>query len=564
MKKYYLLFIGLIIVGCSDAPEPVSLQKELKPYDSVQKSCLAFAKDESVKMKFIQPECTNFLNSLKVTNDALKVKKGYRNDPRYFKAKNDYNAANKRIKKQHRHLNLVLKSKAYDAIDTDDLTTFTKIVNFPLLPMNIHYYNYMNKHYNTFKKNRKYNRFKSTYADKQYALGYTLVNKGRFTQGLNKLSLSAEMGNIKAARLCGNVYYDLYPEHSLSCYLKAVEDGDTESEYNVARLYEDDKESKKAFLWYKKAAKHGNYMAEYKMYEFYKEGEGTLQDSQKSQEWLNKSAKSGYPKAQYAYGMKLMAKNKNSEAIKYLRAAADKGEMNAFYPLGKLYFAKKEYKQSYKMLSQADANADSMYKLGYLKEHGKGTSRSYYSAYDFYKKSEKLGKKSARNDVYRMAKAKKRLKSKARKQEQHQAVVSQKQVKYNRERSRLASLEDERIRKHRANKAKEANRLKIQACGNEPTDATLRRSGTRVHLKGNVVHWLGKNAFVIKVNGEEYYIKDSGDEARVNKGDSVNIVAKTTGKREIVRGLKRSIFEEADESAIAKAYALNFTGVCPY
>jgi tetratricopeptide (TPR) repeat protein len=262
--------------------------------------------------------------------------------------------------------------------------------------------------------------------------------------------------------------------------------------------------------------------------------------------------------------MKLMEKNKNNEAIKYLRAAADKGEVEAFYPLGKLYFAKKEYKQAYRMLSQADASADSMYKLGYLKEHGKGTSRSYYSAYDFYKKSAKLGKKSAKNDAYRMAKAKKRLKSKARKKEQYQAVANKEQVQHNRERQRLASLEDQRIRQQRADKTKEANRLKIQACGNEPMDSVLRKSGTRVHLQGKVVHWLGKSAFVVKVHGEEYYIKDSDDEARVNKGDYVNIVAKATGKREIVRGLNRSIFDEADESAIAKAYALNFTGVCPY
>ena len=98
----------------------------------------------------------------------------------------------------------------------------------------------------------------------------------------------------------------------------------------------------------------------------------------------------------------------------------------------------------------------------------------------------------------------------------------------------------------------------------EPTDSALRSAGKRIHLQGKVVHWLGKNAFVVNVHGQEYYIKDSDDEARVNKGDSVNIFAETTGKREIVRGLKRNIFEEADESAIAKAYALNFNGVCPY
>jgi len=564
MKKYYLLFIGLIILGCSDAPEPVSLHKELKAYDSVQKACLSFTKDESAKMMFIHPECTNFLESLEITNSALTTKKGYRNDPRYFKAKNDYNAANKRIRTQHKHMNLVLKSKAYDAIDADDLVTFTKIVNFPLLPMNIHYYNYMGKHLKSFKNNRKYNRFKASYAQKQYEQGYKLVNKGRFTQGLTKLSLSAQMGNIKAARLCGDVYYDLFPKHSLACYLEAVQSGDVESEFNVAKLYEDDKESEKAFVWYKKAAEHGNYMAEYKLYESYKSGTGTLQDSIKSKEWLAQSARNGYPKAQFAYGMSLMEKNKIDEAIKYLRAASNQDEVKAFYPLGKLYFLKKEYKSAYKMLSQADVNADSMYKLGYLKEHGKGTPRSYYSAYDFYKKSEKLGKKSARKDAYRMAKAKKHLKSKARKQEQRQAVVNKEQVKQIRNRKRLARLEDERIRKHSAGKAKEANRLKIRACGNEPIDSVLRSSGTRVHLEGRVVHWLGKNAFIVKANGQEYYIKDSDDEARVNKGDFVNIVAKTTGKREVIRGLKRSIFEEADESAIAKAYALNFTGVCPY
>ena len=564
MKKYYLLFVGLLLVGCNDTAEPISLQKELKPYDSVQKSCIAFEKDESIKMEFIHLECANFLKSLKVTNDALLTKKSYRNDPRYFKAKNDYNAAKKRVRKQHKHLNLVLKSKAYDAIDSDDVLNFTKIVNFPLLPMNIHYYDYMNRHLEQFENNKKYKRFKIKYADKKYASGYTLVNKGKFTQGLIDLSLSAKMGNVKAAKLCGAIYYDLFPKKSRSCYLKAIDAGDKSSEFNVAKLYEDEGEDKKAFSWYKKAADNGNYIAQYKMYIFYKEGKGTLTDSIKAQEWLKKSAKNGYQKAELRYGQYLVTKNKKSEAITYLRAAADKGEVKAYYPLGKLYFDKKQYKESYQMLAQADACADGMYKLGYLKEHGKGTSRSYYSAYDFYKKSEKLGKKSAKNDVYRMSKAKKRLKSRARKREQYQAVQNKTQVKENRERKRLARLEDERLKKHRNDKIKEANRLKIQACGMEPTDSALRSAGKRIHLQGKVVHWLGKNAFVVNVHGQEYYIKDSDDEARVNKGDSVNIFAETTGKREIVRGLKRNIFEEADESAIAKAYALNFNGVCPY
>jgi len=541
-----------------------SLQKELKPYNSIQERCITLKKDESSEMNFIHSECKNFLTSLKVTNNALGTKKGYKNDPRYFKAKNDYNAANKRIQKQHKHLNLILKSKAYDAMDSDDLVTFSKIVDFPYLPMNIHYYNYMNKYLNTFAKTKKYKRFKDKYANQKYARGYKLVNKGKFTQGLTDLSLSAEMGSVKAAKLCGDVYYDLFPEKSRNCYLKAVHGGDTNSEFNVAKLYEDEGKDKEAFFWYKKAAKSGNYIAEYKMYELLKEGKGTLANSIKAKEWLKKSAENGYQKAQYTYGKALVAKNKKSEAIKYLYAAADKGEVKAYYPLGKLYFDKKMYKESYKMLVQADACADGMYKLGYLKEYGKGTSRSYYSAYNFYKKSEELGKRSAKNDVYRMSKAKKRLKSKARKREQYQAVQNKTQIKENRERKRLAHLEDERLRKHRNDKVKEANRLKIQACGMEPTDSALRRVGKRIHLQGKVVHWLGKNAFVVNVHGEEYYIKDSNDEARVNKGDFVNIFAETTGEREIVRGLRRSIFEEADESAIAKAYALNFNGVCPY
>jgi len=564
MKKYHLLLLPLVFTACVDnTPQPVALVKEFRPYNPVQQSCIALSKDtsmnkdETLVFEKVNTECVKFIEVLEGANLAFRNMKLNKNNASYYPAKEKYKKEKKRLRIEYRYLTLILKDQGLDAIENDNLDVFTKIIGFSSHPMNISYYNYMQKYNDVFKDNKKRLRFQKKYANKKYEQGYVLVNKGKYTEGLSDLLVAAKMKHIKAARLCGDVFTDIYPTKSASCYSYAVQSGDKSSLYHLGQYYEEEGDLPEAYAWYEKSANAGNFIAQFKLYELDK-------NQNEKQVWLKKAAQSGYDKAQYQYGMYLIKEGKTTEAKKYLQMAVNQKYSEANYPLGKLYFQDKKYKQAYALLNQADENADSMYMLGYMNEYAKGTSKNYYSASMYYQKAKKLGKKGVQKDINRMAMAKKRLKLRQIKQQEVQAKASVEQIRENRLRREEVAREDRRIKGEWMAKKAEANRLKVQACGAEPTDSSLRREGTRIHLEGKLSHWLGKNSFIINVNGQEYYVTDEDDKARVNKGDFVNFVAVSTGKREITHGLKRSIFEEADEAAIEKAYALDFEGVCPY
>ena len=210
MKKYQLLFLPLLFSACMGTPEPVALEKEFGPYDPVQNSCIKISKIEAPFFEELQLECSRFIEVLEGSNLALKKMKKNKNNASYFSAKEKYKKEKSRLRKQHKHLNLVLKTKGLDAIEADDLDSFTEISNFPSHPMNLSYYKYMQKNIENFKGNKKLLRFENRYAAAKYSSRYELVNRGTYTEGLADLEISAKMKNINAAKLCGDVFKDLY------------------------------------------------------------------------------------------------------------------------------------------------------------------------------------------------------------------------------------------------------------------------------------------------------------------------------------------------------------------
>jgi len=560
MKKYYLLLTTFLFTACMDSAKPVVLDKEYERYGAIQNSCLKIINDETPHCEeehcdVLPLECKEFIQVLDGANEALIKMKKNKENAAFYAAKEKYKKEKNRLKLKHRHLNLLIKNQALDAIEEDDLKQFKELVTFSYHPMNLTYYNYMKKNMPYFEDINKYYHFEKKFASKNYKKGYSLVNRGKYTEGLNHLELASKMKNEKASRLCGDVYTYLYPLKAKECYLRGVEQGDDHMKLLLAMTYENEKNTKEAYKWFETSAKAGNFIAQYKLYDL---------DNNKNHDWLIKAAASGYDVAQYVYGMTLFNNKEYAQAKKYLQAAAEQNYILAYYPLGKLYFSQKSYKKAFAYLSKGDAKADSMYKLGYMKEYGKGTSKNYYTASSFYTKAKQLGKANVQKDINRMNKAKKRLRKAQMKSQKSSAKASYAKINAKARLREQVEQEDRRIKAQWDMREKEAKQLKASACGNEPTTSILKSRGTRVHLQGTMTHWLGKTSFIVSAGGKEYYIMDENDDARLNKGDRVNMVAVTTGRREITHGLKRSVFDEADEAAIQKAYALDYEGVCPY
>src|SRR5688572_27560302 len=77
-------------------------------------------------------------------------------------------------------------------------------------------------------------------------------------------------------------------------YQKAAENGNTNAQYNLGCLCENDKETEKnleqAFYWYKKAAENGHIKAQFNLALSYKNGEGTEKNLEQAIYWYQKAA----------------------------------------------------------------------------------------------------------------------------------------------------------------------------------------------------------------------------------------------------------------------------------
>lgn len=103
--------------------------------------------------------------------------------------------------------------------------------------------------------------------------------------------------------------------------------GDADAQYYVANAYEEgrgtDKDIKKAFAWYNKAATQNHAAAQYKMGVFYENGQGVEQDIKKAMDWYKKAADGGNSMAKERLNKAAFAR---SEAVMKRRIAEMKAE----------------------------------------------------------------------------------------------------------------------------------------------------------------------------------------------------------------------------------------------
>jgi TPR repeat protein len=80
-------------------------------------------------------------------------------------------------------------------------------------------------------------------------------------------------------------------------FLAAANEGDANSQFNVAMMYEQGigvtKDEKKAVYWYNKAAMQGNSAAQFNLGVLYENGRGTPKDYAKANMWYRKAAAQG-------------------------------------------------------------------------------------------------------------------------------------------------------------------------------------------------------------------------------------------------------------------------------
>jgi len=86
-----------------------------------------------------------------------------------------------------------------------------------------------------------------------------------------------------------------------------------------------------------KAAESGDARSQYGLGYLYQQGQGVAQDSTRAAEWYDAASIQGHPKAKVALGRLAMGVDDGQTAMKHFKQAADLGQPEAMFLIGRLY-----------------------------------------------------------------------------------------------------------------------------------------------------------------------------------------------------------------------------------
>lgn len=177
-----------------------------------------------------------------------------------------------------------------------------------------------------------------------------------------------------------------------------------------------EKDNRKAFEWFQKAAEQGHATAQNGLGVMYYNGKGTEKNYAKAKRWYEKAAKQGYAEAQY----KLGAMYDNGEGVtidfieakKWYEKAACQGVSVAQARLGSLYYYGRGVQinraeaerlclqvRERIVIDAQKGNVDCQLSLGWMYSEGCGMRRNYSKAMAWYQKAANQGCAVAQNNL---------------------------------------------------------------------------------------------------------------------------------------------------------------------
>jgi TPR repeat protein len=287
-------------------------------------------------------------------------------------------------------------------------------------------------------------------AAESFAQAQRYLDTKDFANALPLFQKAADGGNTSAMNKLGDLYYDgkgvaQDSGKAREWYQKAADAGNAIAMTNLGWLYGNGKgvaqDSGKAREWYQKGADAGNTDAMYNLGVLYANGKGVAQDYDKAREWYQKAADAGNTDAKqalasqspppqpapvaavipqpttptstpsaadwFAQAQRYLNTKDFANALPLLQKAADAGDAEAMYNLGRLYQygngVAQDYALTYQWYQKAAAagNADAMNNLGSLYEYGRGVAKDYRKAREWYQKAADTGDAEAMHNLGR-------------------------------------------------------------------------------------------------------------------------------------------------------------------
>lgn len=130
--------------------------------------------------------------------------------------------------------------------------------------------------------------------------------------------------------------------NAFSAYLQAAEEGCSDAQINIARMYYDgecvEQNYEEALRWYSISAEQGNSEGQWRLGYMYAYGKGVEVDFEEAVKWYHKSAEQGNPGGQWRLGYMYMSgkgvEQNYDEATKWFSIAAEEGDATAQFYLG--------------------------------------------------------------------------------------------------------------------------------------------------------------------------------------------------------------------------------------
>ena len=231
--------------------------------------------------------------------------------------------------------------------------------------------------------------------DAQCSLGnmyeYGQGVNSNYTEAVKWYKKAAEQGNERAIKKLQSL--QLQTNKNGSTQMSA------EEMFNKGWSYDQAKDYRNAFIWYKKAAEQGNPEAQCNLGNMYYLGQGIAQNYTEAFKWYKKAAEQGNAKAQNSLGNKYylgegIAQN-YTEAFKWYKKAAEQGNAEAQNALGMMYYLGQGIAQNYaealKWYKKAaeQGNLDAPFFLGDMYRYGQGVTKNLSTAKYWYQKATK-------------------------------------------------------------------------------------------------------------------------------------------------------------------------------
>ncbi|HET8889143.1 MAG TPA: tetratricopeptide repeat protein [Candidatus Angelobacter sp.] len=125
---------------------------------------------------------------------------------------------------------------------------------------------------------------------------------------------------------------------------KAAEKGDPRAQRDLAFMYERGfgvaADPAKAAEWNQKAAAQGNAEAQLHLAQALDEGAGVNKNAEEARKWYGKAARQEQPAAQLELARQSAGQGNCAVAVHWYEEAAEHGEVQAMYELGRLYLSK--------------------------------------------------------------------------------------------------------------------------------------------------------------------------------------------------------------------------------